>query len=72
MKIIFYILTFSIVLFSKSEIPKYQTFLPHPSINLNENQELFYVQVGAFKNKKYALVVQKNLEKISYSTQITK
>jgi len=72
MKIIFYLLTFSVVLFSKSEIPKYLNSLPHPNINLNKKQELFYVQVGAFKNKKYALVVQKNLEKISYSTQIIK
>jgi cell division protein FtsN len=72
MKIIIYILAFSVVLFSKSTTPKYQTSLPHTSINLNKIQELFYVQVGAFKNKKYALVVQKNLEKISYPTQITK
>jgi len=69
MKIIFYILTFSVILFSKSEIPKY---LPNPNINLNKKQELFYIQVGAFKNKEYALVVQKNLKKISYSTKIIK
>jgi len=70
MKIIFYLLTFSVLLFSKSEILKYQTSLPHPSIKIDKKQELFYVQVGAFKNKKYALVVQKILEGISYSTQI--
>ncbi|SFV67865.1 hypothetical protein MNB_SV-13-1080 [hydrothermal vent metagenome] len=72
MKIIIYLLLFSIMLFSKSEIPKYLNSLPHTNINLNKKQELFYIQVGAFKNKKYALVVQKNLEKLSYSTQITK
>ena len=72
MKIIIYILAFTVLLFSNSEIPKYLTSLPHPSVNLNKIQELFYVQVGAFKNKKYALVVQEKLKRISYPTQITK
>ena len=66
MKIIIFILAFTLLLFSKSETPQYQ------SININKTQEHFYVQVGAFKNKRYALVVQKNLERSSYPTQITK
>jgi len=65
MKIIIFILAFTLLLFSKSETPKYQ------SININKTQERFYVQVGAFKNKRYALVVQKSLERSSYPTQIT-
>lgn len=72
MKIIFYLLTFSVLLFSRSEIPKYLNSLPHPNVNLTKRQELFYVQVGAFKNKRYALVVQRKLERMSYSTKITK
>ncbi len=75
MKIIIYLLAFTVLLFSKSEIPKYQSSLAYPSIpieNTDKTKEHFYVQVGAFKNKKYALLIQKNLEKISYPTQITK
>ncbi len=70
MKIIFYLLTLSVVLFSRSEIPNYLNSLPHPNINLSKKQKLFYVQVGAFKNKRYALVVQRKLERISYRTRI--
>jgi cell division protein FtsN len=57
MKIIIFILAFTLLLFSKSETPKYQHF---------------YVQIGAFQNKYYAIVIQKKLKRLAYPTQITK
>ncbi|SFV64099.1 hypothetical protein MNB_SV-13-2083 [hydrothermal vent metagenome] len=71
MKIIIYIIVFSAILFSKGISREYKSYSAYQNINLNKKQERFYIQIGAFKNKKYALLVAKKLRRI-YPTKIIK
>jgi cell division septation protein DedD len=39
-------------------------------LKMQTNHHLFYVQVGAFKNRKYALIIKNDLEKMNYSLKL--
>lgn len=70
MKNITYIFLLStMLLFSQNRAYIYTNYKNIDS-SLKKNQNRFYIQIGAFTNKRYALVVEKSLKRLSYHTVI--
>jgi len=67
MKIFFILMLLTYSLIAQNSIPATQKI---NNIFKIQSNKLFYVQVGAFKNRRYALVVQKNLKKMNYPLKI--
>ncbi len=70
MKIILYLLLLNVLLFSQSRIYNYPTYISYKSTNIT--QKKFYVQIGAFKDKRYAIKIERTLKRVSYPTHIIK
>jgi len=77
MKIIIYLVAFTLLLLSESRFQNYPTHIEYKKAcknnsNLKKIPKKFYVQVGAFNNKRYASLVKKSLERGSFRTFLIK
>jgi len=66
---IFFILTLSIYsLVAQNNLPATERI--NNLFKMQRNSSLFYVQIGAFRNKRYATVIYKKLRKMNYPLKI--
>ncbi len=69
-KIIISLLTFTLFLLLYGRVSRYPNYPDRITINPSLSQKRFYIQIGAFKNRRYVLIVAKKLKKLSYKVVI--
>jgi len=70
MKIFFIIILFSSSIVAQNNLPAMDRI--NNLLKMQRASHLFYVQIGAFKNKRYATIIYKKLRKMHYPLKIEK